>query len=82
MAAERPLVALAENEAADARVDAIRADEKIAPLGAAVAEADLDPIRAGTNSLDLGAKADVGALAHELVERGLKVGPAEQDVTA
>jgi hypothetical protein len=63
-------------------VDAIRTDEKIAPLDAAIAESHFDAGRDGTNLLNLSVEADIDAVSYESVEGSLQVGATEQGVTA
>ena len=61
-------------------MDAIRADEKVALLDAAIGETYFDPARCRTNLYDLSAEADIGAFTYEVVQGGLQVGTAEQDI--
>ena len=63
VAAKVSLKALAEDEPSDVGVDSIRTDEKITPLGAAVAHAYLYPVRREIKFHDLSAEADVGTVA-------------------
>ena len=82
VAAERSLEAFAEHQAADTRVDAIRADEQIAALDAAVTETDLDAVFVTMNFCNLRTETDVGACANQVVEGRLQIGAAKQNVTA
>src|SRR4051812_44272481 len=82
MPTERPFEALAEHEAADTRVDTIGTYQEIAALGAAIAEAHLDSVRGRADLHDLATEADIGALAHEIVKRGLEIAAAEKDIAA